>query len=213
MMGRSSRYEDDDRDRETGISTPYYLNEFSRWSTSATSIKATIEKSCKDGIVPKALVIINPRRPSRRSKSQTTVIKLCEEHSHNILANEVYQANLHQCQTHPYLIQKGHVANTVPSSPSSLSPKASRANVVAEASISSARTFLQRSLHSSIKPPNPQAETGSPTNGPILQRHTEGLWQGGLYFGGVMWDTGQERVPQMLHSRDEGFHATHKGFE
>jgi len=50
-MGRSSRYKDDDRDGETGISIPYYLDEFSRWSTSVTSIKATIEKSCKDGIL------------------------------------------------------------------------------------------------------------------------------------------------------------------
>jgi hypothetical protein len=40
--------------------------------------------------------------------------------------------------------------------------------------------------------------------------HEKGSWRGGLYFG-VKWVTGQECVPQTLHSRDEESHAACNG--
>jgi alanine transaminase len=54
---------------------------------------------------PKALVIINPGNPTGALLSAETMAELvgvCEEHSLVLLADEVYQANLHQPRTHPF---------------------------------------------------------------------------------------------------------------
>ena len=98
-----------------GVGIPYYLDESSGWSTSVTSIEAAIEKAHKDGIVPKALVIINPGNPTGAlldEATQTALVKLCEEHSLVILADEVYQVNLHQRETHPFTSFKKVVRQT-----------------------------------------------------------------------------------------------------
>lgn len=101
--------------QNAGVGIPYYLDESSGWSTSVASIEAAIEKSRKDGIVPKALVIINPGNPTGAlldEATQIALVKLCEEHSLVILADEVYQANLHQRQTHTFTSFKKVVRQT-----------------------------------------------------------------------------------------------------
>jgi alanine transaminase len=54
---------------------------------------------------PKALVIINPGNPTGALLSVETMAELvgvCEEHSLVLLADEIYQVNLHQPCTHPF---------------------------------------------------------------------------------------------------------------
>ncbi|KAJ6597547.1 pyridoxal phosphate-dependent transferase [Mycena vulgaris] len=88
-----------------GRPIPYYLDESSGWSTSIESINAGLEAAHSEGAVPKALVIINPGNPTGALLSAETMaalVRLCEEHSLVLLADEVYQSNLHQPATHPF---------------------------------------------------------------------------------------------------------------
>ncbi|KDQ54177.1 hypothetical protein JAAARDRAFT_196915 [Jaapia argillacea MUCL 33604] len=88
-----------------GVPLPYYLDETHEWSTSLDTIEAAIEKAAKDGVAPKALVVINPGNPTGALLDEVTqekLVKLCEKHSLVLLADEVYQSNLHQPVTHPF---------------------------------------------------------------------------------------------------------------
>ncbi|EGN92169.1 hypothetical protein SERLA73DRAFT_191509 [Serpula lacrymans var. lacrymans S7.3] len=88
-----------------GTAVPYHLDESSDWSTSVAEIEAALEKAKKDGIETKALVIINPGNPTGALLDEATqekLIHLCEKHSLVLLADEVYQTNLHHPDTHPF---------------------------------------------------------------------------------------------------------------
>ncbi|TDL20660.1 PLP-dependent transferase [Rickenella mellea] len=89
----------------SGAPVPYYLDESSGWSTSPPAVEAAIEKALKEGIEPKALVVINPGNPTGALLSEETqraLVQLCEKYSIALLADEVYQANLHAPHTHPF---------------------------------------------------------------------------------------------------------------
>ncbi|RPD55426.1 transaminase [Lentinus tigrinus ALCF2SS1-7] len=89
----------------SGTPLPYHLSEPEGWSTSLEEIKSAIAKAKKDGITPRALVVINPGNPTGAildKKTMADVVRLCEEHSLVLLADEVYQANLHRPDTHPF---------------------------------------------------------------------------------------------------------------
>ncbi|TFK31411.1 alanine aminotransferase [Crucibulum laeve] len=97
-----------------GVAIPYLLDEYSGWSTSVESIEEALEKAQKEGTVPKALVIINPGNPTGALLDETTqekLVKLCEKFSLVLLADEVYQANLHQPKEHPFTSFKKVVKN------------------------------------------------------------------------------------------------------
>jgi len=88
-----------------GHPIPYYLDEPNGWSTSVASIEKAIADATAAGIVPKGLVIINPGNPTGAlldEKTQESLVKLCEQHSLVLLADEVYQNNLHRPSTHPF---------------------------------------------------------------------------------------------------------------
>ncbi|KAJ6562376.1 alanine aminotransferase [Mycena capillaripes] len=88
-----------------GRPIPYLLDETSGWSTSIASISAALEAAAKEGTKPKALVIINPGNPTGALLSAETMaelVRLCEEHSLVLLADEVYQNNLHDAAHHPF---------------------------------------------------------------------------------------------------------------
>jgi len=88
-----------------GQPIPYYLDESNDWSTSVASIEEAIAEATAAGIVPKGLVIINPGNPTGallNEKIQESLVKLCEQHSLVLLADEVYQNNLHRPSTHPF---------------------------------------------------------------------------------------------------------------
>lgn len=85
-----------------GVPLPYNLDESQGWATSIESIEGAIAKSRKDGITPKALVIINPGNPTGALLEEPIMedlVKLCERESLVLLADEVYQVNLHHPQT------------------------------------------------------------------------------------------------------------------
>ena len=89
----------------SGIPLPYHLSEQHGWSTSLEEIKGALLKAEKDGAHPRALVVINPGNPTGAILDRATmeaVVRLCEEHSLVLLADEVYQANLHRPDTHPF---------------------------------------------------------------------------------------------------------------
>lgn len=101
--------------QHNGTALPYHLDESSGWSTSVESIEDAIEKATREGIVSKALVIINPGNPTGALLDEATQVKLlelCEKHSLVLLADEVYQANLHQPTAYPFTSFKKLVAQT-----------------------------------------------------------------------------------------------------
>ncbi|KAM6501054.1 transaminase [Amanita muscaria] len=88
-----------------GVGLPYHLDETQGWSTSPSSVEAAVEKAHKDGIVPKALVIINPGNPTGGvldESTQESLVRICEKHSLVLLADEVYQTNIHKPDTHKF---------------------------------------------------------------------------------------------------------------
>ena len=98
----------------SGNAIPYYLDESSGWSTSVESIEEAIRKAKEDGIDPRGLVIINPGNPTGALLDEATqekLVKISEKHSLVLLADEVYQDNLHRRQTHPFTSFKKVVSN------------------------------------------------------------------------------------------------------
>ena len=82
----------------SGNPIPYYLDESSGWSTTVTGIEEALAKAHTDGIIAKGLVIINPGNPTGAlldEEIQEKLVDLCEKYSLVLLADEVYQTNLH----------------------------------------------------------------------------------------------------------------------
>jgi len=89
----------------SGVGIPYYLDEGANWGTSAPDIEAAIQEAIRTGVEPKALVVINPGNPTGALLDEPTmekVVRLCEQHGLVLLADEVYQTNLHARATHPF---------------------------------------------------------------------------------------------------------------
>ena len=89
----------------SGVPLPYHLSELEGWSTSLHEIEAAIEEGKKKGVKPRALVVINPGNPTGSLldlETMESVVRLCEKHSLVLLADEVYQLNLHSPSTHPF---------------------------------------------------------------------------------------------------------------
>ena len=78
---------------------PYYLNEEQGWALEADNVEAMIKRSINDGIVPRAIVIINPGNPTGQILSRENIediIRLCHKYSILIVADEVYQQNVYK---------------------------------------------------------------------------------------------------------------------
>ncbi|KAH7908233.1 transaminase [Hygrophoropsis aurantiaca] len=91
--------------QHSGAALPYHLDEKSGWSTSLREIEASLAKAAQDGTEPRALVVINPGNPTGAlldAATQAEIVHLCERHGLVLLADEVYQANLHRASTHPF---------------------------------------------------------------------------------------------------------------
>ena len=98
-----------------GIPIPYHLDESSGWSTSVIAIEEALDTAHKEGVIPKGLVIINPGNPTGAlldEETQEKLVELCEKYSLVLLADEVYQNNLHHPESHPFTSFKKVVAKT-----------------------------------------------------------------------------------------------------
>ncbi|KAH9474853.1 putative alanine aminotransferase, mitochondrial [Psilocybe cubensis] len=88
-----------------GVPIPYYLDEPNGWSTSVASIEDALADARKEGVIPKGLVVINPGNPTGAlldEATQEALVRLCEANGLVLLADEVYQDNLHRRATHPF---------------------------------------------------------------------------------------------------------------
>ncbi|KAJ7744790.1 1-aminocyclopropane-1-carboxylate synthase 2 [Mycena maculata] len=89
-----------------GTPVGYLLNEADGWSTDPESIRAALAKAAAEGVQIKALVVINPGNPTGAllaEDTMRTLVTLCEEHSLVLLADEVYQDNVHDRTQHTFV--------------------------------------------------------------------------------------------------------------
>ncbi|KAF9068317.1 transaminase [Rhodocollybia butyracea] len=89
----------------SGKPIPYYLDGSADWNTSPEEVDAAVKKAHAEGTHPKALVVINPGNPTGALLSedvQIELIRICEKHGLVLLADEVYQSNLHKPASHPF---------------------------------------------------------------------------------------------------------------
>lgn len=83
----------------SGTVLPYYTDESKGWSTSPDEVRAALAHAKERGVIPKALVVINPGNPTGAlldEETQEELVKVCEEHRLVLMADEVYQFNLHR---------------------------------------------------------------------------------------------------------------------
>lgn len=83
----------------------YDLDESNGWSTSPAGVRAALARAKEKGVIPKALAVLNPGNPTGgllREETQEELVKLCEEHNLVLLADEVYQSNLHRRKEAPF---------------------------------------------------------------------------------------------------------------
>jgi alanine transaminase len=89
----------------SGTPIPYLLDEASGWSTSPEEVEAALAKAKEDGVTPKALVVINPGNPTGsllNEATQEALVRICEQNQLVLLADEVYQHNLHRPRDAPF---------------------------------------------------------------------------------------------------------------
>lgn len=89
----------------SGVPVPYHLDESSGWSTSPQHVREGLSKAHKQGTEVRALVVINPGNPTGsllKPETQKELVKICEENGLVLLADEVYQENLHYPDEHTF---------------------------------------------------------------------------------------------------------------
>lgn len=75
----------------------YYLNEENNWATDPVQIRNLVKENLLKGVVPKALVVINPGNPTGSILSENDIreiIDIAAEYGIVIIADEVYQENV-----------------------------------------------------------------------------------------------------------------------
>lgn len=79
----------------------YFLDEELHWSTDPKQIRLLIAENKEKGVVPKALVVINPGNPTGSILTEddiVAIIDIAAEHGLVVIADEVYQENVFQGQ-------------------------------------------------------------------------------------------------------------------
>ncbi|CCW70276.1 unnamed protein product [Phytomonas sp. Hart1] len=77
---------------------PYYLREEDNWSVRIEELKESYNKSISEGVTPRVFVCINPNNPTGNLLSRNILeemVKFCHDRSLLLLADEVYQLNIH----------------------------------------------------------------------------------------------------------------------
>src|SRR5262245_44179910 len=81
-----------------GAAIPYYLIEEENWSLSIPDLEQALDNARKNGIIPRALAVINPGNPTGGCLPEAKmgqVVRLCERENLVLMADEVYQANIY----------------------------------------------------------------------------------------------------------------------
>ena len=103
-----------------GVPIPYYLDETKGWSTEPAEVERAIIEAKAKGTDPKALVVINPGNPTGSLlayDTQRELVDICTKHDIVILADEVYQDNLHNPEEHSFTSFKKVVVDAQSSVP------------------------------------------------------------------------------------------------
>lgn len=83
-----------------GTIVPYYPDESKGWACSPENLTEALRKAEKEkGLVCKAIVVINPGNPTGQVLSEENVrevIEWCRENGIFLMADEVYQENVHK---------------------------------------------------------------------------------------------------------------------
>ncbi|KIJ33545.1 hypothetical protein M422DRAFT_35465 [Sphaerobolus stellatus SS14] len=89
-----------------GVPIPYLLDEAKEWATDPASVEEAIQKALKEGTKPKGLVIINPGNPTGSVLPESIMkqlVDVADRYGLVLLADEVYQDNLHQRPSQPFV--------------------------------------------------------------------------------------------------------------
>lgn len=85
---------------------PYYLKEDAQWSMNMETLKEGVSKAKADGTKLKCLAVINPGNPTGGCLSRDAmkdVVQLCYDEGMVLLADEVYQRNIFDPETRPFI--------------------------------------------------------------------------------------------------------------
>ena len=92
--------------QHNGTPTPYYLQESPKgWETTTIEVERAVKAALQEGVDPKALAVINPGNPVGSvltEKTMKELVAVCEKYSLTLLADEVYQNNLHDADNYPF---------------------------------------------------------------------------------------------------------------
>ncbi|KAG2200743.1 hypothetical protein INT47_002787 [Mucor saturninus] len=84
----------------------YYLDETTGWSLDIAQLTESVTSARKQGTDVKALVIINPGNPTGQcltAENLKEIITFCYEQRLVLLADEVYQTNIYEPETRPFV--------------------------------------------------------------------------------------------------------------
>lgn len=84
--------------RSGGEQVNYYLDEENGWTINREILDASFKKATDNGIIIKAIVVINPGNPTGSVlgiKSIEDILQFAEDNQLSIIADEVYQENLY----------------------------------------------------------------------------------------------------------------------
>jgi len=90
----------------SGIPIPYFLDESNEWATDPVSVEDAVKEALKEGTKPKALVIINPGNPTGSVLTldiMKQLVNVADRYGLVLLADEVYQDNLHHRLNQPFI--------------------------------------------------------------------------------------------------------------
>ena len=81
-----------------GVQVNYYPDEESGWTLERPMLEESIKQAHEEGVVVKAIVVINPANPTGAILSQGSIreiVDFAEDHGLAIIADEVYQENVY----------------------------------------------------------------------------------------------------------------------
>jgi len=88
-----------------GKQIKYFLDEERGWGLSVNELEKSWADATASGVVPRALVIINPGNPTGQvllEQNMRDIIDFCQRRRVVLLADEVYQANIYQPEAKPF---------------------------------------------------------------------------------------------------------------